>query len=45
MLTLVSLPNLNLIFELTLIPVPIKLEIEPHILDSHILLMEKECEF
>ena len=45
MLTLIFLPNLNQIPEPTFIPIPIKLEIESSILDSHILLMEKECEF
>ena len=45
MLTPVSLPNLDPILELTLIPTPIDLEIKSHILDSHIPLMEKECEF
>ena len=45
MLTLVSLPNLDPILEPTLIHVPIELKIEPPILDSHIPLMGKECEF
>ena len=43
MLTLVSLPDLDPILEPTLIPVPINLH-EPPILDSHIPLMENECE-
>ena len=45
MLTLVFLPNLDQFLELTFIPVPIDLEIESLILESHIALMEKECEF
>ena len=45
MLTLVSLPNLDQIQEPTFIHVPIDLEIESPILDSHILLIGKECEF
>ena len=45
MLTPVSLPDLDLIPELTLFLIPIESEIEPPILDSHIPLMEKECEF
>ena len=45
MLTLVSLPDLDLFPEPTLIHIPIELEIKPPIFDSHILLMEKECEF
>ena len=45
MLTLVSLPTLDPIPEPTLIPVPIELEIEPLILESHIPLMRKEWEF
>jgi len=45
MLTPVSLPDLDLIPELTLFLIPIEFEIEPPILDSHILMMEKECEF
>jgi len=45
MLTLVSLPSLDPFPELTLIPVPIDLEIESPILGSHIPLMKNECEF
>ena len=45
MSTPVSLSNLNLFFEPTLIPVPIDFEIESPILDSHIPLMRNECEF
>ena len=45
MLTLVSLPDFDPIRESTLILLPINLEHEPAILDSHIPLMEKECEF
>ena len=44
MLTLVSLTDLDLIPEPTLIHVPIELEIEPPILNCHIQLMEKEYE-
>ena len=44
-LTLLSLPNLNQFLELTFIPILIDLEIESPILDSHISLMGKECEF
>jgi len=44
MLILVSLPNLDPITELTLIPIPIDHEIESLILDSHIPLMDHECE-
>ena len=45
-LTLVSYgSNLDLFPVLTLILVPIDLEIESPILDSHIPLMRKECEF
>ena len=44
MLTLISLTDLNLFSELTLIPISIDLEIEPPILDSHIPLMRNECE-
>jgi len=44
MLTPLSLPNLDPFPELTLIPVPIDLEIESPILDNHIPLMENECE-
>ena len=40
-----TLPNLDQFSEPTFIPVPIELEIESPILDSHIPLMEKECEF
>jgi len=42
--TLVSLPNLHQFSEPTFIPVPIDLEIESPILDSHISLVGKECE-
>ena len=45
MLTLVFLPNLDQFLEPTFIPVPIDLEMESQILDSHIPLMGKECEF
>ena len=45
MLTLVFLPNLDQFPEPTFIPVPIDLEIESPILDSHIPLMKKESEF
>ena len=45
MFTLVSLPNLHQFPEPTFIPIPIDLEIESPIFDSHIPLMEKECEF
>ena len=44
MLTLIFLPDLNLILKPTLIPIPIKLEHEPLILNSHIPLLENECE-
>ena len=44
-LTLISLPDLDPIPEPTLIHVPIDLETEPSIFDSHILLMGNECEF
>ena len=43
MLTLIFLPDLNPILKPTLIPIPIKLEHEPLILDSHIPLLENEC--
>ena len=42
--TLVSLPNLDQFSELTFTYVPINLEIESPILDSHISLLGKECE-
>ena len=45
MLTPVSLPDLDPISKTTLIPIPIELEHEPLILDSHIPLLENECEF
>ena len=45
MLTLVSLPNLDPLPDPTVIPMPIILEIESPILDSHIALMGNECEF
>ena len=45
MLTLISLTDLDSFPEPTLIPVSIDLETEPPILDSHIPLMGKECEF
>ena len=45
MLTPVILPNLDQFSEPTFIPVPINLEIESPILDSHIPLMGKECEY
>ena len=41
----VSLPKLDPFLEPTLIPVSIDLEIKPPILDSHIPLMGRECEF
>ena len=44
MLTLASLPDLNLFFKPTPIHVP-ELEIEQLIFDSHIPLIKKECEF
>ena len=44
MLTPVFLPDLNPIPKSTLIPIHIELEHEPPILDSHILLLENECE-
>ena len=44
MLTLVSSPNFDPIPEQTLIPLPINLEYEPLVLDSHILFLGKECE-
>ena len=44
-LTLVFLLNLDQFSEPTFIPVPIDLEMESPILDSHISLMGKECEF
>ena len=45
MLTPVFLPNLGQFLEPTFIPVPINVEIESPILESHIPLMEKEYEF
>ena len=45
MLTPASLPNLDQFPEPTFIPIPIDVEIESPILDSHIPLMEKECKF
>ena len=45
MLTPVSLPSLDHIPKPILIPVPINLEYEPPILDSHIPLIGKGCEF
>ena len=42
---LILLSNLDQFPKLTFIPVPIDLEIESPILDSHIPLMGKECEF
>ena len=44
MLILVFLPKLDLFSEPTLILVSIDFEIEPPLLDSHVLLMGKECE-
>ena len=44
LVTPVSLPKLNPFPESTLIYVSIDFEIEPHLLDSHISLMGKECE-
>jgi len=43
-LTSVSLPDLDLISMPTLISIPIELEHESLILDSHILLLENKCE-
>jgi len=43
-LTLMSLPYLDPFPKPTLIPIHIKFEFEPLILDSHISLMRKECE-
>ena len=45
MLTPISLPNLDPFSELTLILVPMDLEIQSPILDIHFLLMRNECEF
>ena len=45
MLTPVFLPNLDQFFKPTFIPIPIDLERESPILDSHIPMMKKECEF
>ena len=45
MLTPVFLPNLDQFSELTFIPIPIDLEMESPILNSHIPLIRKECEF
>jgi len=45
MLTLISLTDLDSFLEPTLIPVFIDIKTEPPILDSHIPLMGKECEF
>jgi len=45
MLTSVSLPNLDQFSEPTIIFIPIDLEIESPILDSHVPLTRKECEF
>ena len=45
MLTPVFLPNLDQFPEPIFIPVPINLEIESPIMDSHIPLMGKECEY
>ena len=44
MLTPVSLPDSDLILKPTLIPIPIELEHEPLILDSHIPLLGNECQ-
>ena len=44
MLTPVSLPDSDLISKPTLIPIPIDLEHEPPILDSHIPLLGNKCE-
>ena len=43
MLIQVSLPDLDPIQMPTLIPIPIELEHEPPILDSHIPLLKNEC--
>ena len=43
-MTLVSLPDLDPILKPTLIPIPIKFEHEPTILDSRIPLLKNECE-
>ena len=44
MLTPVTLPDLDPILKPTLISIPVKLAHEPTILDSHIPLLENECE-
>jgi len=44
-LILIFLPNLDQFPEPTFIPVPIDLKVESPILNSHIPLMGKECEF
>ena len=44
MLTLIFLPDLHPISKPTLIPIPVELEHEPTILDSHIPLLRNECE-
>ena len=44
-LTPISLRDLDLILKPILIPIPEELEHEPTILDSHIPLLENECEF
>ena len=44
MLTPIFLPDLHPIPKPTLIPIPVELEHEPTILDSHISLLENECE-
>ena len=45
MLTPIFLPNLDQFPEPTFIHIPIDLKMESSILDSHISVMEKECEF
>ena len=44
MLTPVSLPDSDIILKPILIPIPVELEHEPTILDSHISLLGNECE-
>jgi len=42
-MTHVLLPNLSNILESVLIPIPVILELESPILESHIMLWENEC--
>ena len=44
MLTTIYLSNLDSVTESTLIPISLYVELEPPILDSHISLMDHECE-